>query len=118
MDSQPISARIVSVVTETAEDMNGDSVIVSFDYQGVRRNEDFGSPPLDGENIAQWRRLVLSVALDQKVSENDPRIKDFDLYKKELEQKEVYIAFDGEEVYALGKNPKQMLFPYEYGLWQ
>ena len=117
MSNQSIKARITSVVTKENEGIHGDSVMVRFDYEGGARTEDFGSPLLNEANLRIWRRLVLSVVLDEKVSEKDKRLQTFDGYRVAVEGQDVNIAFDGREVYALGRDPKNMFFPYEYGLW-
>jgi len=114
---RPIKAKITSVVTAESDGINADSVMVRFTYEGEERTEDFGSPLLNEENMRMWRRLVLSVVLDDRVSPDDRRIQIFGNYKSVMEGRDVYIAFDGAEVHAIGRNPKHMFFPYEYGLW-
>ena len=117
MDNLRIKARILSVETATQYGIHADSIIVSFEFDDRARKEDFGSPFLSEENILLWRRLVLCVVLDERVPANDGRYTIFEQYKSKVEGEDVYIAFDGREVFAIGKDPKNMFFPHEYGLW-
>jgi len=115
---QPIKARITSAVQQKRENILGEAIMLSFEFEGKTREEDFGSPLLTEENMVLWRRITLSAVLDQRsVKVEDPRVQDFEQYKSAVVQKEVFIAFNGAEVYAVGANPKNMFFPYEYGLW-
>ena len=112
-----IKGKIVEVITAQAEGVNGDSVIVRFDFNGATRDEDFGSPLLDAANIAMWRQLVASVVTGIAVKSTDKCIKDFAEYKKMLEKKDVYVCFNGRDVFAIGKEPQKMFSPHAYGLW-
>jgi len=114
---RPLPAKIIRVVQQTRDEIMGEALIIKVEYEGKNREEDFASPLLTLENMLLWRRITLAAIFDQRgINIEDPRIQDFEEYKKAVEQKDVYIAYDGVEVYALGANPKNMFFPYEYGL--
>ena len=115
---KPLPAQIVKVVQQKREGISGEAIIVRFNFDGKSREEDFASPLLTEESMLLWRRITLSVILNQRgINVSDGRIQNFEEYQKAVDQKEVFIAFDGAEVYAIGSDPKQMFFPYEYGLW-
>jgi len=116
-NSLRIPARITAVETQESGGAHADSVFVTFEHNDRTRKEDFGSPLLNGDNILLWRRLVLSVVLDERVPADDNRFKNFSAYKSNIEGQNIYIAYDGREVFALGRDPKNMFFPHEYGLW-
>jgi hypothetical protein len=117
MSDQPIKAKIVSVTALESEGIYGDSILLSFEYEGKTRTSEFESPLLNEENMRMWRRLVLAVVLDKKVKKDDSSIYVFDSYRAAINGKEVHIAFDGVEIYAMGRDPKNMFFPEEYSLW-
>jgi len=115
---QPIKARITKALQQKRENILGEAIMLTFEFEGKTREEDFGSPLLTEENMLLWRRITLSVILDQRsIKVEDSRVQNFEEYKQAVEQQEVFIAFNGVEVYAVGANPKNMFFPYEYGLW-
>jgi len=112
----PIRAKIVSVLNQSSDGMQNDTIVVEFTVGDKQVQKDFRSPILDEKSMAMWRRITGSVCLDQKLDIEDERVRHFNRYKMALENCEVYIAYDGKEVYAIGKNSRQLFFPYEYGL--
>ena len=117
MEITPIEAKIVSVSTFAEEGIISDEILINFHYENSPLFKDFESPMFDAENMRTWRRLVLSVVSDKKIPENDPDLASFATYKKAILNKDIYVAYDGQEIYGMGKNPKNMFFPEAYDLW-
>ena len=115
---QPIKAKIASVSALENEGIHGESILLSFEYQGKGRTAEFESPLLNEENMRMWRRLVLSVVLDKRIKKDDQAIYVFDSYRNAINSREVYIAYNGAEIYAMGRETGNMFFPDEYGLWE
>ena len=118
MEEGALKAKIVSVTSYNMDGAFADSILVSFkDAQGVLQYKEFESPLLIAENIRMWRRVVLTVLLGRKVLSNEKPVNSFAEYKKQIYGQEVYVDYDGEEVNAIGKDPKNMFYPEVYGLW-
>jgi len=115
-EENPIEAKIISATTSESQGLHSDSLLLSFTYEGAKMAKAFTSPFLNDENILLWRRVVMAVIWNQTVAENDPTLRDFELFKGDVLNTKVYIAFDGEMVHAVGNNPKNMFWPSEYGL--
>ena len=117
MSNKPLNAKIVSVATASYEGLNADSIMVNFRWECRSYTRDFGSPFLIDESMQMWRRVCLYVVLGRKIAKDDPAIFDFPTYEKALVGRDVLVAFDEKEVYALGTDPKNLFFPDMYALW-
>jgi hypothetical protein len=117
MADKPIKGKIVDVQTAAVDNFVADSVFVEFQLDGKTIKEDFGSPLFKEENIRLWRAIVASVVLDKRIKQNDKTAYIFGQYREAIVDKPVWIAYDNDEVYAIGAKSNHMFFPDEYGLW-
>ena len=118
MAVHPIKARIAGAITfRTEQGIYSDSILVTFEDDGIKITREFPSPFLNEENIKMWRRIVLIAVLDEKVATDNDSIYEFENYKNSISSRDVYIAYEEGEVYAIGVNSNNMFFPDEYGLW-
>ena len=117
MANKPIRGKIVDVQTAGRENFVADSVFVEFVDEGKTIREDFGSPLFKEENIRLWRAIIASVVLEKKVKPNDKIAYIFAEYRDAILNKQVWVAYENEEVFAIGAKSTNMFFPDEYGLW-
>ena len=111
-------AKISSVTTFKSEDgVNSDSILLTFVDEGEKLSKEFASPFLNDENMRMWRRIVYYAVLGKLPPTDDDGAFVFSNYKNLISGRDVYVAYDGSEVYAIGKKYNNMFFPEEYGLW-
>lgn len=118
-ENKAIEGRIVNFTTAANGGLTVDSILVSFDFQGKSLSKPFASPPLDGENLLSWRKIVVFAMTGKKPSQtSDEFVTAIPSYNGAIMHKQVFLATDGKEIYALGRDAGNMFFPDAYALFE
>ena len=110
-------ARIVSVTTSEVGGRNADSILVNFEFQGKKLDKPFDSPFLSTENMHTWRAICVFAIEGRKADPESMVCTDFGTYQSALGGAEVFVGYDGERIFAIGKKHDNLFFPDAYRLW-
>ena len=114
---KPIQAKIVSATTAVSGNIRSDSILMQFNHKGKQINQDFESPFLTEKNIRLWRSLVLVAVTGKFTSPEEPIASNFESYQASIIGHDVYIMYNEDDIYAIGKQSGNLFFPEAYGLW-
>jgi len=115
-ENKPAKGKILHASTAEVEGVRNDSILLAFEHEGQKLQQEFTSPFMNDDNMQMWRKIVIYAVTGTKLADDNASTENFANYQSAIVGQDVFVVYNGEDIVGIGRDASNIFYPAAYGM--